>query len=155
MKNKQLIVGILAVSALVFGFVTCTRHTDQMIVDRAFEKIENPPQQVAEEQAAKQKAAEFARAAKDYYDVAKSRLELNSRQIDEIQQSYESGRTDLKLAFEEEVFELKKRNLALMARIEDAVLIESDFWETTKKKMNKDMDALDRSIAVLKEKGQH
>lgn len=153
MKNKQLVVSILAVT--VFGFVMfkCTEQQERGVVDRVFEKMDTTSEITDEEQAVKAKSAEFVRTANEYLSVAKSRLELNSKRIDEIQQSFKSERTDLRLAFEEEVFELKKRNLALLSRTNNAIPVDIELWETAKNEIDKEMNSLDRSIADLKEKG--
>lgn len=144
---------MLAVSVLAFLMFKCTKPQDHMDVSQVLDKMETPSELVDQKQDAKEKSAEFTRTTNEYLSVAKSRLELNSKRIDEIQQSFKSERTDLRLAFEEEVFELKKRNLALLSRTNNAIPIDIELWETAKNEIDKEMNSLDRSIADLKEKG--
>jgi uncharacterized protein HemX len=153
MKNKQLVIRILSVLVFAFVMFKCTKQQERQAVNQIFDKMETSSELAEQEQAAKEKSAEFVRTTNEYLSVAKSRLELNSKRIEEIQQSYKSERTDLRLAFEEEVFELKKRNLALLSRTNNAVSVDIEYWETAKNEIDKEMNSLDRSIADLKEKG--
>ncbi|MCS4436309.1 hypothetical protein [Aquiflexum gelatinilyticum] len=152
MNIKSKVSSLLLVSAIGFGFGSCSKPIEEKM-DDAESKVEEKQDEVTEAKVdLYQVASDSATQVTEYLMVTKERLKANTQSLEEIKEGFSSDKTDRKLAYDEELTSLINQNRALIAVVNDTPAIRSDTWKNVRVELNQQMDDLEKSIAELKEK---
>ncbi|MCR9015851.1 hypothetical protein [Aquiflexum gelatinilyticum] len=152
MNIKSKVSSLLLVSAIGFGFGSCSKPIEEKM-DDAESKVEEKQDEVTEAKVdLYQVASDSATQVTEYLMVTKERLKENTQNLEEIKEGFSSDKTDRKLAYDEELTSLINQNRALIAVVNDTPAIQSDTWKNVRVELNQQMDDLEKSIAELKEK---
>lgn len=152
MNIKSKVSSLLLVSAIGFGFGSCSKPIEEKM-DDAESKVEEKQDEVTEAKVdLYQVASDSANQVTEYLMVTKERLKENTQNLEEIKEGFSSDKTDRKLAYDEELTSLINQNRALIAVVNDTPAIRSDTWKNVRVELNQQMDDLEKSIAELKEK---
>jgi hypothetical protein len=143
---------VLIVTAIVYGFSNCSKPIEEKIYDAESKVDERQSDLIEARKELYEVAADSANQVEQYLIVSRERLESNAKILEEMKREFTSDRSDLKLEYEGRLATLNKKNVELMAITNDSRTIRSDTWENVRIELNKEMDELEKSIAVLRQR---
>jgi len=152
MKIVQKLSKVLIGSVIVFGFGNCSKPIEEKI-DDAESKVQEKQSDVIEaRKELHEVASDSVNQVEQYLIVTKERLDANSKILEEMEREFSSERSDRDLDYKGRLAALNQRNVELMAIANDSQTIRSDTWENVRIELNKEMDDLEKSIAVLRQR---
>jgi len=137
-------------SVLLACMSYCTQPTTEKSDETQLEAIAEQPNGIEALEDNRVLKVDSMGSVQNYMDISNDRTEENRKNLRQINNEIKSEKSERKLAFEGEIFQLNKKNLELQAQTADSLNYQGVSWEDFKANLNNELDMLEASIAELK-----